>query len=96
MRAQKLSIEECHTKVEHKENILIGIQNKLNIQPNETAYLGDDVNDLDVLPFVGLFIVPNDAHHMAKRKADIKLRANGGHGVLRELCDLWIMLKESK
>ena len=94
MRAKKLSIEECHTRVEHKDKVLIEIQNKLHILPNETAYLGDDVNDLDVLPFVSLFIVPNDAHFTARKKANIKLRSNGGRGVMREFSDLLMMVRK--
>ena len=45
------------------------IQDDLNIKKEETIFLGDDINDLTVLPNISLFIVPSDAHIGCKKKA---------------------------
>ena len=89
-RAKSLNISECHTNIEDKGLKIFEIQKRLGFSTESTLYIGDDVNDLDVLPYVNLFITPNDCNYKVKRKADIKLRSNGGEGVLREICDILI------
>ncbi len=92
-RAKSLMINECHTNIINKYKTLEEIQNRLNIPPESTLYIGDDINDLEVLPKVSLFAVPNDCNYQLKRKADIKLKAKGGEGVLREMCDIILFIK---
>ena len=92
-RAKSLNIKECHTNIEDKGLKIIEIQKRLGFSPESTLYIGDDVNDLDALPYVSLFIVPNDCNYIVKRKADLQLRSNGGEGVLREICDILINTK---
>ena len=92
-RAQSLCIKECHTNIEDKGLKIIEIQESLGFSPESTLYIGDDVNDLDVLPYVSLFIAPNDCNYKVEMKADLKLRAKGGEGVLREICDILINIK---
>lgn len=59
-----------------------------DLDPSNVVYLGNDVNDLTCFPLVGCALVPADAHVDAKRKADIRLSKRGGHGAVRELCDM--------
>ena len=92
-RAKSLCIKECHTNIEDKGLKIVEIQKRLGFSPESTLYIGDDVNDLEVLPHVSLFIAPNDCNYKVKTKADIKLRSKGGEGVLREICDVLINLK---
>ena len=92
-RAKSLNIKECHTNIEDKGIKIFEIQKRLGFCPESTLYIGDDVNDLDVLPYVSLFITPNDCNYIVKRKADLILSAKGGEGVLREICDILIYLK---
>ena len=87
-RAQSLCINECHTNIENKLTTLKEIQYRLMISPENTLYIGDDINDLVVLPEVSLFVVPNDCHNKILRESDLKLRTKGGEGVLREVCDI--------
>tara|TARA_B100000700_G_scaffold329329_1_gene450594 strand:- start:14438 stop:14959 length:522 start_codon:yes stop_codon:yes gene_type:complete len=93
-RAKTLLIDECHTNIEKKSRTLKDIQKRLSISTESTLYIGDDINDLDVLPYVSLFVVPKDCNSYVKRIADIKLRTNGGKGVLREVCDMVLHAKE--
>jgi len=51
-------------------------------------YVGNDVNDADCLRLVGKAVVVNDAHPDVLPLADHVLSRPGGHGAVRELCDL--------
>ncbi len=51
-------------------------------------YVGNDANDIECLIAAGTGVVPADAHASAKQIADLVLRANGGRGAVREICDL--------
>ena len=92
-RAISLCVKECHTNIEDKGLKIIEIQKRLNISTDSTLYIGDDVNDLEVLPYVSLFIAPNDCNYKVKKKADLRLRSKGGEGVLREICDILMNIK---
>ena len=58
------------------------------IDPAHVVYLGNDINDLPCFPLVGCAVVVADALPAARRAADIVLSRPGGHGAVRELCDL--------
>lgn len=54
----------------------------------EVIYMGNDTNDLPCFPMVGYTVAPADAHPEVARQADLVLTLNGGHGAVRELCDI--------
>src|SRR6185437_13687835 len=53
-RAEKLKITELHLGAKDKPAIVKEILNRLNLQSEEVAFIGDDVNDLEVMKLVGL------------------------------------------
>ena len=56
----------------------------------ETAYVGNDVNDASCLEAVGLPVVPADAWPEVKGLARWVLERRGGDGCVREVCDeIW-------
>ena len=56
----------------------------------DTAYLGNDVNDAECLGAVGLPVVPADAWPDVVPLARLVLTRAGGRGCVRELCDaIW-------
>jgi len=59
-----------------------------NLDPLEVVYLGNDVNDLPCFPLVGCAVVVADAHMDVIPQADLVLIRTGGHGAVRQLCDL--------
>ncbi len=61
-----------------------------SINPAEVIYIGNDVNDLVCFPHVGCAVVPIDAEPDVIKQADISLTRRGGHGAVRELCDILI------
>ncbi|HSG12744.1 MAG TPA: haloacid dehalogenase [Gaiellaceae bacterium] len=62
----------------------------------ETAYVGNDVNDAGCLEIVGLPVVPADAWPEVVPLAQVVLERPGGYGCVRELCDaVWSAKREA-
>ena len=55
---------------------------------DQVAYVGNDINDLEMLQAVGLPILVADAHPSVVRDDFFQANLNGGEGVVREVCDL--------
>ena len=87
-RAQKLKIR-CHQNCDDKRKILESIAEELGISLGEIAFVGNDINDQPCLSNVGMPIVVNDAHKDVVSIARYKTRNPGGHGAVREVCDLF-------
>jgi 3-deoxy-D-manno-octulosonate 8-phosphate phosphatase (KDO 8-P phosphatase) len=60
----------------------------LGIAASECAYVGDDVPDLARMDRVGYSIAVANAVDEVREFCDYTTRAAGGHGAVREVCDL--------
>lgn len=89
-RAELLGIEYIYVGTEPKLGILNKWLADLNLGLENTVFIGDDINDLDIIEAVGLSACPADATPSIKSKVDIVLRKNGGQGCIRELVDEWL------
>lgn len=85
-RAEKLGID-CVQGVVDKLAVLRGRTEQLGVSLEETAYVGNDVNDAQCLGAVGLPVVPADAWPEVKSLARWILERPGGAGCVREFCD---------
>ena len=86
-RARHLDIHHCRVGVSNKRAGLEELRHELAMGREQTAFLGDDLNDLVVRPATGLLITPADAAPGLCRQADWVLRRRGGDGALREFSD---------
>jgi YrbI family 3-deoxy-D-manno-octulosonate 8-phosphate phosphatase len=86
--AKNMKIEKLYDGVIKKELIIDKICKNFNLKYENIAYIGDDVNDLELLKKVGLSICPADAISEAKSICHYTCKSNGGHGVFREISDL--------
>jgi len=86
-RAEKLKIP-CLNAVDDKETVLTQWLAENDITWDETAYVGNDVNDLGCMRRSGLSFCPSDAHISAKSEAGWILSNAGGTGAVREICDI--------
>jgi YrbI family 3-deoxy-D-manno-octulosonate 8-phosphate phosphatase len=86
-RAKKLGIN-CLQGIENKKTALIDYCNCHNYSLKNVAYVGNDINDKEVMEVVGITFCPNDAHESIKNISNHILQAKGGDGVIRELLDL--------
>jgi 3-deoxy-D-manno-octulosonate 8-phosphate phosphatase (KDO 8-P phosphatase) len=73
--------------IKDKPEALLQLQQQLRINSSETAFVGDDLNDLAVRPVVGLLIAPADACAPVRLGAHAVLGKRGGHGAIRELAE---------
>ena len=86
-RADKLKVDYCYLGVKDKLSIVKSLCQDLSIDLKEVAYIGDDLNDMEVLSCVGYSGVPASASEYVKRLANIKLDKKGGEGVFREFVE---------
>ena len=61
---------------------------KTGLSAAQIAYVGDDVIDLPVMTKVGLPIAVQDAHWFVLKHADWVSQQHGGHGAVREICEM--------
>ncbi len=66
-----------------------------NIRMEETAYIGDDMNDYECMAQAGLKGCPQDAVREIKEIADYITKCEGGKGAVREFVE-WIERIEEK
>ena len=89
-RAEKLGIVELHLGVKDKLGKLSEILERKQLQWSQIAYIGDDINDLEVLEAAGISACPADAMDPVARIVDYVCQHNGGNGAFRELAE-WLI-----
>ena len=92
-RAKKLLIDDVNVGIKKKEMLLSKICKKYQINKENIAYIGDDINDLEILKQVGFSASPSDGITIVKKESDYICKSKGGEGVLREVADLIISYK---
>ena len=70
-----------------KLNILKSWIEELNITLEEVAFMGDDINDIELMNNVKLVGCPKNAHKDCLELAQFVSEKNGGEGCVREFCD---------
>lgn len=85
-RCRKLGIE-CIQGCDNKLEKLKKRAESGNLKPEEISYVGNDVNDLECMGWVGLPIAVSDAEPEVLAVAKWVTSKPGGHGAVREVCD---------
>ena len=93
IRAKELGIEYLYQGIQDKVEIYEKLKLELNVSDDETAYMGDDLNDLEVMKIVGLVGAPSDACAEVLEEADFISSKKGGEGAVREFLG-YILKKE--
>lgn len=83
-RAGELKITEVHQGIKNKIEKLDEILKKHELTYLETAYIGDDINDLPAIKRVGFSACPKDADSYIKESVDFVSNFDGGRGAVRE------------
>lgn len=94
-RAEKLRVLEVHQGILDKRPSLEGILKRHKLRPEDIAYIGDDLGDLEVMKMVGLAAAVADAHPAVKAQAHFVCREKGGRGAVRELIE-YILAAQDK
>ena len=92
-RAKKLGIDEVYINEKEKLNRMFQICKKLQISMDQVAYIGDDLNDLQLLEKVGLSAMPSSSPILNMFSPDYLTQKSGGKGAFREFIDYIIQAK---
>jgi len=86
-RAEKLKIADIFVGIEDKLQTMEAFLASKKIGVDETAYVGDDVNDLPPMRKAGLPVAVADAVPEVRKAAKWVTSRRGGDAAVREVCD---------
>ena len=87
-RAEKLKIDHVCIGITDKLTCMRNLLEEIGLTLEQVAYIGDDVNDYELLCHVGLAVAVRDASRLPKSVAHLVTEAKGGEGAVRELCEI--------
>jgi 3-deoxy-D-manno-octulosonate 8-phosphate phosphatase (KDO 8-P phosphatase) len=87
-RASRLRLSEVHMAVKDKAALVREILSREALSPEEAVFIGDDEIDVAAMKEVGIPVAVASAHPSAKAVAAYVTSRPGGHGAVREVCDL--------
>ena len=86
-RAEKLKLT-CKQGVEDKAAEILTICQELQIDPQQTMFVGNDINDINAFKSVGVPVAVADAYPEINLHVVYHTKKPGGFGAVREVCDL--------
>ena len=92
-RAEKLKIKELYLGVKDKEALFLKLLKLKRLKKENIAYIGDDINDINLLKRVGFSASPADGMKEIRDIVDYVCKNKGGNGAFRELAELIIKYK---
>lgn len=94
-RAKELKIVELYQGVSNKLTQLKAVAERYDVEPEEIAYIGDDLNDLDCIEYCGVTACPQDAVDEVKQKVKYVCKHDGGRGAVREYIQ-WLSVRKGE
>ena len=94
IRMKSLGIKNYFLNISSKLIVVRMLSKKMNIKMSEIAFLGDDLNDMEVMKKVGLPISVSNAVREIKKLTLFTTTLPGGSGAIRQVCDLIIKIKK--
>lgn len=90
-RAKKLKIDYVFLGVKNKVITAQELINKFNITWENVAYIGDDINDIQLLSKVGISATPINAPNYIKDKVNWVIPVKGGDGAFRAFIEKYLI-----
>jgi len=88
-RAKKMGVEAMHgIGLQDKGRVMREVLEQKNVKAENVVYVGNDLNDLPCFEIAGWSVAVADAYPEVIRASDHVLTKTGGHGAIRELCEL--------
>ena len=94
-RAEKVKITYSIISAKRKKTTLLEFIEPLNISIEEVGFIGDDINDIELLELCGFSACPANSMNIIKDKVDYICSKKGGEGAVREICDM-LLLAQNK
>lgn len=88
LRAANLGIAHLYQGAEDKRGAYAALLAQLGLAAAQSGYMGDDLLDLPLITRCGFAATVPAAPQALKRRAHYVARAGGGHGAVREVCEL--------
>lgn len=92
-RFKFLEVDYFHEKAKNKIENLKQILEISGCSAQEVAYIGDDLMDVEVIEAVGFGVTVPHALEEIKEKSDYVTQREGGHGAVREVCEMILKSK---
>ena len=95
-RAEKLGIKRLYLGVKEKLSLLETVMAETGLQKHELAYIGDDVNDVEIMHAIaseGLTACPGDATSFVEPYIHYRAHADGGYGAFRDFAEWLIKIR---
>jgi len=86
-RAARLGVLELYQGALDKKKVFLEIQKKHGLEPEEIAFIGDDLGDLPAIKMAGLSAAVGDAHPRVKKHCHYLCQLAGGKGAVREFLE---------
>ena len=93
-RAAKLKVQYLYQDIKDKRKIIMKLMSQLQLTWPQIAFIGDDINDLEVLRCVGLSATVPDGLDIVKQNVSYICRLSGGGGAFREFAELILQSQE--
>ena len=94
--AKDMNITKVYSNAVKKEVLIEQITKEFSIKPSELAFIGDDVNDVNIAKKIGLSATPKDGVKMMQQNVHYICKLSGGMGTFREFADLILSKKFNK
>ena len=87
-RMEKLKIKDIFIDIKDKIKIYNELKEKYNLEDKNICFLGDDIQDLNILKIVGFSCCPINAQRVVKENSIYNSPFKGGEGFVRDVCNL--------
>jgi len=91
MRGKKIKAVDTLINIKTKKDELNSICKRFNLDKKNVGYMGDDINDLEIMKIVGVSACPSDAEREIQKVSDYVCEKKGGDGAFREFANLILM-----
>lgn len=93
-RLSGLGLTDIYLGVSDKFQLMKDLLQERSLQPEQVAFMGDDIPDLQCMQYVGLALCPQDAVEDIKRVAAYVSPMPGGGGCVRDVVEKILRLQE--
>ena len=91
--SKDMNVSKIFVGINNKESLLPKICRIFDLRKEEIAFIGDDVNDIELMKKVGFSATPKDGIRLAQQTAKYICKQEGGKGAFREFADLILSTK---
>lgn len=88
-RAEMLKIKHCFVGRRPKVEVFEELKERLGLENDQVAMIGDDLNDLELIQQLGFTACPKDAVPEIRNQVNYILQKKGGEGCVREFIDMF-------